>query len=59
MFRSRNFYFINPTLELRSLEIQLRKPLNQATKLYGGALMVIYVVFLASCIVVEFTVMEK
>lgn len=31
----------------------------KATKLYGGALMVIYVVFLASCIVVEFTVMEK
>jgi len=31
----------------------------KATKLYGVALMVIYVVFLASCIVVEFTVMEK
>ena len=30
----------------------------QATKLYGAALLVIYVVFLASAIVVEFKYME-
>ena len=30
----------------------------QATKLYGAALLLIYLVFLITCIVIEFTVME-
>ena len=45
-------------VELKPASLKLIFSFFQATKLYGAALLLIYLVFLITCIVIEFTVME-